>query len=457
MSRSQDTMPLRYGADFFGATTAMDQTRDASGRGLYQLVQLFPPPDYVKEASAADLCGGPELPAHVYADPRHRLYPCSTPAATWTSYGFFLQKRADYRREDAAAIADIFAKYAKYHDIVVDLDNMEKLAAVRFRVRTEEELPDDDFAFLVHGSDGSVERHCAMRNGLETVKAAEYLFQYRDEFPFPVRLDAANRILQKAASLGVSFPGGTPSTPSRDGQPSRPGTPGPLEEFLEKQAGHGTCVARELAEALVDRVQASRKGPGDLSATQVEMLKMAKLVVTKPSQIREPGALAKIAGVLDQFDREHLLHRGYGPGLPRPEDVVFGLTREKIASVVQDHCSTVTGSIFKMADLERLRLRDVAANMGDSFAEAISGDGLGVDVEKMAAIVPTLPRDDAMMFERMLEDLGIQPIAREKAAAAVKISRDYLRQMAEDFRQTAGIQGPKKGPKPGGLLASFKA
>jgi hypothetical protein len=405
---------------------------------LYQLIQLYPPPTYVKEASAEDLCGSGDLPAHAYADPKHLMYPCHTPAATWTSYGFFLQKQSAYRPADAGAIKERLQRYGEYHSITAALAEMDKLSEAHNRVRTVDELPDDDFAVVIKNASGVSERHCPMRHALEVVKAAEYLMKWRDEFPFGVRQDIADRVLNKAAAMGVRF---------QDED---------MEEYLEKQAGHGLCSAKDLATCIVDRVYAARKGPGDLSPQQIEMLKLARVCLQKPSQVRNPANLIKIASLIDQYDRENGLHRDYGPNLPRVEDAVFGLTREKMASVAREHYVTTTGNIYKMADLERIPLREVEAGMGSDFANAVSGDGVRVDAEKLAAIVPTLPRGDAALFDRLMEDLGVMPLAQEKSAHAVKLSRDYLQKMANDYRNTVGPQGPKKGPRPDGLLAKFK-
>jgi hypothetical protein len=418
-----------------GVRAMSDQARDTSGRELYRLIQIYPPPPFVKDASAAELCGSTDLPAHVYADPRHRLYPCHTPAATWTSHCFFLEKKSDYRPDDARAIADRLTYYGKYHNILAAMGETEKQAAQHRRQQPIESLPDDDFAFVFQDS-GVAERHCPLRNGNEVVKAAEYLLRWRDSFPYELRRDAAERIMHKAASLGVSFADHS------------------LEDFLEKQAGYGVCTAKDLATLLVDRVQASRAGPGPLSQVQGELLKMAKLCVEKPSQVREPGTLAKVASIVDQFDRQYGLYHHYGPDFPRIEDVLFGITREKMASVANTHCATITGSLYNLADLERLKMRDVSDAMGSALASALSSDGVHLDSEKMAAVIPTLPRGDAELFDRLMDDLGIMPIAREKAAHAVRMSRDYLQEMADGYRQTLSRPGGQI-PQDGSLLAHF--
>jgi hypothetical protein len=418
----------------FKSETFMDQSADKSGRQLYKLVQLFPPPEFVKEASAEELCGSPELEASVFADPRRKNYPCHTASATWASYGFFLHKKADYRPSDAEAVEERFRHFAGVHGITGALDEMAILHEQRAKQAGAVELKDDDYAFVIVEGDEKI-RRCPMRNARETIKAAEYLLKYRDEMTFEVRQGAAERITEKAAAMGVNL--------------------GEAAEPLERQAGRGACLAREAAELIVDRVQASRRGPGPLSEEQGEMLKLAKTCMERPAQIRQPGALAKLAAVIDMFDHKNSLHKRYDQGLPRPEDVLFAVTGEKMASVARHHCATPAGAIYNIADLEKIRLRDVRDMMGGAAADALSLDGVHLDVEKLAAAMPGFSRQDAEMFDRLAEDAGVMPIAKEASAMSSGISRDYLRQLAEDYRETMQA-APKSGPRKGGLIAQFK-
>jgi hypothetical protein len=71
--------------------------------------------------------------------------------------------------------------------------------------------------------------------------------------------------------------------------------------------------------------------------------------------------------------------------------------------------------IYKAADLERVKLDAIADVMGEDFAQAISAGGLFVDQTKMAEIIPTLPRGDAELFDRMLYSMGIHPVVKEAA------------------------------------------
>lgn len=387
----------------------MDQTRDVSGQQLYRLTRLYGPPEFVKEAGVGDLCGGDELPPHVYGDPRRRLFPCHTPAACWTSAAFFLDKEAEFR-DDAPLIWGRILHCARVFGVDKSLAGLREKVAANVP-SPDDDLPDEDFALVSGRPDGTAERRYPLRNPAEVKRAAAYLAEHRDSFPYEDRREFADRVLQKAARMGVRLGGDE-------------------EEFLTKQAGHGACTAREAAELLLGRFHAVRMGPGPAGELQKGILKLAEMVARTPSRLREPGMRVKLARTVDDFDRATGLAGKYGPALPRPEDVLFGLTREKMAQAAQEHTHTVTGNIYRLADLERVRVEDVRDLMGDDFARELTSDGLRVDSEKAAAVVPTLPRGDAEMFDRLMRGVGVMPMAKEASSYSVGVGRDYLRQLA---------------------------
>lgn len=395
----------------------MDQTRDLSGREQYRLSQLLDAPEFVKQAEGLDLCGDDSLNVEVFADPVRRLYPCHTPAATWASTAFFLDKRASFSPRDAAFVEGRLRHYANYHAINHSINQLyEKFAASK--TLPEEVLNDDDYALVASGGDkhNITIRRYPMRNSAEVKAAAVYLHTHRDHFLFALRRDWADKVLQKAAAFGVDL--------------------GEHADYIERQSGNGYCTAKVASDMLKDRVNASRKGPGALSEIQGEMLKLAGMLETHPSRIHEPGMRVKLAGVVDDFDRSTGLWRQYGDKMQRVEDVLFELTAEKIASAAKEHISTTTGSLYHLADLEKLSWDQVNNYLGDDFANAVSSNGK-VDIEKAAAIVPTLDRGMAQLFDQMMTAAGYEPAAKE-AGAGYGLSRDYLLHMAADYRRAVG-------------------
>lgn len=396
----------------------MDQVSDTGSTELYRMSQLYGAPVYVKTASAAELSGeGKKLPPDCYGDPRNLHYPLHTKAATWASYGFFLGNAATYRPVDAGVIEERILHAGRAHGIERTLGQLKEAVAKNRPVELDE-LPDELFAVGWQNADGSKERHLPMRNRLETVKAAEYLHTHRDLFPYDYRRAAAEKIREKVASYGALLPEG-------------------LGEFIEKQAGFGTCASADAVELLLGRVSASRKGPGGLSAVQIEMAKFAEALHRSPAAVRDVEIRVKVASVVDGFDREAGLTSLVRDGLlPRVEDVLFELTREKLASAAGAHTQTIIGSIYHLADVECLKLAAVRDVLGDDIADALTADGVRVSSEKAAAIIPTLDRGSASLFEQLMEDAGLTPAAKQ-ASQAVKVENAFLR----DILATIGPAG----------------
>tara|TARA_A100001015_G_C14377857_1_gene476818 strand:- start:85 stop:525 length:441 start_codon:yes stop_codon:yes gene_type:complete len=117
-------------------------------------------------------------------------------------------------------------------------------------------------------------------------------------------------------------------------------------------------------------------------------------------------------------DRENNLVKSYGKSLERPEDIIFGVTKEAIASVSTELIgSDLTGTFFKRADLERLSVSELGDALGEDFADAVSTANAWVDTEKLAKILPTLPRNDMEIFEAVAAEAGVTPFATKSASA----------------------------------------
>jgi hypothetical protein len=390
----------------------LDQTHDLSGQQLYRFEKLYEAPAFVKNADITTLCGE-SLPPDNYADPVNHLFPCHTPAATWASTAFFLEKKSQLNRKDVPIIETRLKQFATYHQISQAIDKLhEKVAAVNTGDSLTK-LSDDDFALVVT-TNNSKYRDYPLRNSSEVKKAADYLAKYRDVFPYPVRRDFADRVLQKAAAFGAEL--------------------GEQHDYITRQAGYGACATKTAVAMLRERVSASQNGPGELSDAQKEMLKLAQLLERKPSKLREPGMRVKLAHVVDDFDRNTKLNRSYGSRLQRPEDVLFELTQEKMAAAAAEHCSTITGNIYKLADIERINIATAREVLGDDFVAAVS-NGRFVDSEKAAAIIPTMDRGSAELFDKMMAEIGAMPLAKEASSRQSGLSRSYLMTLAEDHKK----------------------
>lgn len=386
----------------------LDQASDQLGADLYRIATLYPPPAWVKTASEAQLKGTPELPRHVYADPYGRRYPTHTPAATWLSTAYFEEKRAAFEPQEAARIGRRLEGAVRYWGIAGDVAALRTKAAAD-HAAADAALGDDDFALVEVYDHGGRDRHLRLANPAEVKVAAAYFVAQRDEFGYPDRRTIARKILAKVAALGVVL------------EPGR-------AEPLEQAAGYGGCATKRAAAMVRDRAMLVRRSDEKLAHT---LRQIAEAIEEPDSGTRDPDRLEKLATLIDQVDRQSGLWRQYSEGLERPEEVLFAVTTKVAADFLQDHVRATDGSLYRTADLGQLRVHDIRDHMGDEFADAISDDGIWPDQAKLAAVLPTCPRDDAELFGRLAAAAGVRPVGRDKEAAVPRgVNRAALLRLA---------------------------
>jgi hypothetical protein len=372
----------------------LDQGRDLDGRELYRLTSLYRAPEWVKAASVAEICGD-EIPAHMYADPRAHLYPLHTKAATWASAAFFADR---YPAADGQGpVRDRILRSADFLGIGPDVEALFKQAEALAR-HDDSRLPDEAFAYVGPAAGGGKERRLRLANPLEVKAAAEWLFRHRDRLEFPDRRQIAIKVLAKAAALGASV--------------------GELDEFLEKSAGFGGCSCREAVEAVRQRATLARQRHPDAAAG---LEKLAARLEADPAGTRGLDTLHKLAHTLEIADR--MLGVAYGGRVRRPEDILFAVTRKTASAFARAHVPTPSGTVYHHDDLARLRVQQVRDHLGDEVADNVTSDGLAVDPEKMAVLLPTLTRGDAEAFDRMARGAGIAARFREAAAGPQGLTR----------------------------------
>ena len=374
-------------------TTPLDQTQDVAGRETHRLTTLFACPDFVKSASQERTHGDETLPRHMYADQYNKLYPCHTAPATWLSALHFADKRASLDEKRAAEVHARLHAAAKFFGILGAVTELEEKVASA-GADDINNLSDDCFA-IVWAADGGVkERHWPLRNATEVKFAAEHFNTYRDEFVFDDRQKVAEKILVKAAEHGADI--------------------GDQEHVLSLSAGFGSCAASVACDMLRKRATLVQRIN---QPAAVEMMKLASIVEGNPEMSREHETRLKLAAVVDEFDRVNHLDRLYnGGGLPRPEEVLFAVTEKAARDFMHENVETTTGNVYALDDLEKLALEQVREWLGSDFADAVSAGGVYLDRDKLAAIVPTLDRGMASMFDRMMQENKIAAVVQTKAA-----------------------------------------
>ena len=398
-------------------STVHDQTLDLNGQELHRILSVYPLPDFVKNASQEDICGGDELPPHLFADITRRRYPIHSGPATVISSIFFNEKKAALNKHQAAMIEGKLNKAAEYFKVEGYMRRLNEKVAEAANY-DETALPDNVFAIVFDSADGTKERHYPLRNVNEVKSAAIWLHDHRDELPFADRRQIADKILTKAAEFGAGLP--------------------EHRYMLEKMAGLGACSGKDAAKMIRTRIYAAGNTHKP-SAVQVELEKLAKLCEDSPQAIHHFSSLTKIAEIVDQFDHEHGWNRKYDDVIERPEDVLFAVTG-KAAAEVDDSIvgNALTGNYYKKADLQTLPVRDLADNLGEDFAQEVSTANAWVDLEKLASIVPTLPLGDAELFDEVVSAAGVQPFATKSAAVGMSFSPAEQVAIAEQHTPTPG-------------------
>ena len=386
----------------------IDQTGDTEFRDLHRYVRLYEFPEFAKKAEFANIVEPEEKKVSYYADVRMpHQFPCHTKAATFVSTVYFLEKQSEVNPKVRPMIESRLAKFAEYWGIK---NAIEVVKSRHTAINKQAELPDSSYAIVWATEDGRKDRRYPMRNTLEVKAAAAWFTDHNDairkEFGFIDRQTIANKILDKSAEYGAST--------------------GKYHETLEKAAGRGFHDPKKAGKAIRDRVKAASKVTPELA---VGMSKLAESVETQPERYLDPESASKLASTIDQFDRTHNLIGRYTEMIPSPEDVLFNATRSKVAEFCTESCTTHTGAIYDQEDFSKLSATDVRDLFGDDIVSAVT-TGLTVDPEKMAEVASTFPRPDAVLLDQLMQDKGINPIAKEASASKIGFSHRQLQAMA---------------------------
>lgn len=361
-------------------------------KDLYRISKLYSLPEFVKKASDSQIYPKDTDvadPRSVYAWPKKEMYPVHTPAATWISAASFYDSPPNTSNSELDLIGRRIKEAALYFGIEKHVEEVEKHAKANRDYSLQNE-PDDVFALVWTSETGEKQRMIPLRNSQEVKTAAEWFVNYRDDFLYKDRKKIASKIL--AADKGVL---------DED-----------TREVMRKHAGYGFCAPSRAANLVRRRALCV---PGKEKTAREGLNKIAAAITKDPKMILNSKTRFKLAEVIDEIDNKLALKSRYDEGLPRAEDILFELSLEKMSEVNEEHVRLTSGAVYKKADLEKISLSTLRKHFGDDFAEDVSDDGLYVNREKLAVIMRTLPRNDAEMIERLLEDSNIEPVAKEAA------------------------------------------
>lgn len=368
----------------------IDQAQDRSGRHTDQLCADYDAPDFVKQASAEQQGrqGVEELNDRQFADPSHRRYPVHTKSATWLSTAcFFTRKEAS--KQDSH-IESRLAEQAELFQIYGEFLRLKEAAATQ---PEEAKLPDECYAYLFQHQ-GALQRWLPIVDPADVTKAAGYLQKFASMLPYNHREQIALRTLNRAETLQVELDSET-------------------RDYLHKVAGIGLSDPAAVRELLYQRANAARSLKRHNDAEQFE--KLARAYTAHPVACVIPQHQSQLMALVTTFDEENDLTRHYGYDMTQPELAVHGITKAALAETQADLVSLVTGSTYTKQALLDVSLGEIRSNLGETIAGEVSGDGLFVDMTKLAEVLPTLPRPDAAVFDRLLARKGLEPVIKSAA------------------------------------------
>lgn len=384
------------------------QPEKITNTDLHAILKIAAPPNFVKTASDYDLGFSAEpVQPEFCADPTTLSFPCHTPAATWLSKAAFLLKKNSLPQYKVDNINKRLDYFTQIHGITDSVNRLKEKMAAYFSHLAQEEQAEK--AANAESNDLIGNRAYPIRNPAELNSAVSYYMTYRDYMPYDDRRALAIKILDKAAAFNTKL--------------------GQAQFELEKTAGNGLCSVNDCLNTLISRIYAT-KGPGkNYSPLQESLVKLADAIAKNRELVFSSQFRVKLARVIDEFDRHYKLKDQYSGVFLRPEEALFGITRDKLA-FAEKCVATITGVVFRPDDLEKIPLDEIKELFGEEVAEELTKDGLRLDPDKAADVIPTLPRDDADAFVQLAEKHGIQPVM-ETTAEPVEIVDDELAELAE--------------------------
>jgi hypothetical protein len=347
---------------------AFDQQSDHSGKELYRMFSGVNLPDYVKTAeleTSYELSG---LPKTAFADQDRRIYPINTPDRVYVSNAHLINKKADIQKlYGAAYVSQLESKIkeaAEVFDISSDLEDFEqRLNEKTASDYTEEYMVDFHIDGLPHM------QLYPVKTAEDLTVSAQHFADNIKNFPFDVRVKSAENFVKAARELDVDE----------------------IPDILAKYAG---LYYPDIANISTELWRRSTKLASE------EHKEIYNKIAEDVSNMTSIDEVMKIAETCYNIETMEGLYE-----------------KTKIASILGDPVdSFFTESITKIAsDLsyvevhgDKYRLEDLTKISKDKYEEAFGDSGIDpADPEKIAEILPTMPRSDVKLLE---EITGLRPI-----------------------------------------------
>jgi hypothetical protein len=346
---------------------AFDQQSDFSGKQLFKMLSGVEVPEYVKVAQVEDAYELNDLPKTAFADEDRRIYPINTPARVYVSNAHFINKKAAisklYGQGYSEQLQNKIEKAAEILGILEDLQDYNSSLNVKQAADYGEQC------MVTFEVDNVPVELYPVKTAQDLIDSAKSFTENLKNFPFEVRVKSAENFVKAARYLDVDE----------------------LPDVLMKYAGMYYPDIHNLSHELWRR---------STKLTKEAHRQMYKDISEDVENISSLEEVMKIAETCFHIENMEGLYdkKASAQILGDPVDCFFTEPVQKIASDL--NYVEVHGDKYKMSDLTKISK--------EKYEEAFGDAGIDPeDPEKIADILPTMPRSDVKLLE---EITGLRPI-----------------------------------------------
>jgi len=337
---------------------SLDITTDYSGKELYSYLSDSKVPDYVKQASLEEDYNS--IPREAFADQGRKAFPLHTKEAVYLSNVYFSNKKDAIQKTLGKPYVDKIAsaidQAADLFEITADLADFTKQAMTKKASDYQERF------MYVANVDGKDFPMLPVKTAADLVKTAEIFVKETAKYPMSWRWDICENMLKAAQELGVDE---LPDLVCKYAGMFYPDVPAIEKELWRRSK------KLKLAED-IDTYNILKKEAKDIEDFD-EVRKYAEIVYF--TELTE--------GLYDSYKTASLL--------PDPVDKFYTMPVEKVAGMLD--VVNMAGYSYHLDDLSKIAK--------ERYEEAFGIDIDPKDREKLAEVLPTMPRSDVQLFKEL--------------------------------------------------------
>lgn len=347
---------------------AFDQQSDHSGKELYRMFSGVSLPEYVKTAELEDGYELRSLPKTAFADVDRGIYPINTPARVYVSNAHFINKKADIKKlygEDYTSQLETKIKEAA--DIFGISEDLEDYNS-SLNIKEASDYPEQYMVDFTFEGLPPIQLY-PVKTAEDLTSAVNHFAANLKNFPFDVRVSGSENFVKAAQELAVDE---VPDIIAKYAGMFYPNTADIQHELWRRS----TKLANEEHKEIYNKIAADVENMTSVA----EVMKIAETCYN----------IEVMEGLYEKTKVAQLLG-----------DPVDWLFTECITKVASDLSFVeVHGDKYKLEDLTKISK--------DKYEEAFGDCGIDpADPEKIAEILPTMPRSDVKLLEELT---GLRPI-----------------------------------------------